>query len=642
MFNIKSRLLLAAAFASPAIGLAQETQQQLDPVTVTATIQPTTSSRTGRNLVIIKGEDISRLPVNSIDELLRYVPGLEVQARGPMGAQSDFVLRGGTFQQVLVVIDGMRVNDPNTGHFNSYIPVTPGEIDRIEILKGAASAIYGSEAVGGVIHIITKAFAGITRAQQSYNASVTGGAYGLWNVGGNAFINTGKTAISAGVLSNNTDGQDQRGTKGFLHLNTFSLSASHHINDKWQLALRSSYDTRYFGAQGFYTTAASDTARENVSTWWNQLQLKYQSGKDKFSLLAGYKSVTDTYRFNGLGAANASDSKLFQTLAVYEHAFSEKTAVTGGLQFQDKSISSNDRGDHNLQQAAAFVGVTQKIGERFLVNPALRLDWNEESGYELVPQLNLSYRADWVQLRASAGKTIRDADFTERYNNYEKALVATGQRVGNPALTSEHSFSYEAGADFFIHDRIRISSTVFRREQSDVIDWTPTPYADMPRQSNLAPTGTYALAKNISKVNTTGLETDVQYIQPLAHQHKIVLNAGLVWMDTEVPSGTASFYIVSNARFLTNFSAQYVAPRWSLSVNGLYKERNAQSAPGIKAFVDKSYFVMNVKAEYFVIKERLAIFAQADNILDKSYQDLLGAQMPGVWLMGGARFSLNK
>src|ERR1044071_3542229 len=99
------------------------------------------------------------LPVHSLDELLRYLPGIEVQMRGPMGSQADIVLRGGTFQQVLVILDGLRLNDPNTGHFNSYIPIAPAEIDRIEILKGASYAIYGSEAVGGVISIFSKTFA---------------------------------------------------------------------------------------------------------------------------------------------------------------------------------------------------------------------------------------------------------------------------------------------------------------------------------------------------------------------------------------------------------------------------------------------------------------------------------------------------
>ena len=131
----------------------------LDPVSISASLKPINVSKTGRNIVIIKGEEFNKLPVHTVDDLLRYLPGIEVQARGPMGSQSDIVIRGGTFQQVLVVLDGLRLNDPNSGHFTGYIPIAPSEIDRIEIVKGASSAIYGSEAVGGVIHIITNTFA---------------------------------------------------------------------------------------------------------------------------------------------------------------------------------------------------------------------------------------------------------------------------------------------------------------------------------------------------------------------------------------------------------------------------------------------------------------------------------------------------
>ena len=145
------QLLSIATLCITATAIAQ--QSELDPVTVTATLTPVSSSVTGRNITVIKGDRFINMPVNSIDELLRYVPGLEVQMRGPMGSQSDLVVRGGTFQQVLVTLDGVRLNDPNTGHFTSYIPISPAEIDHIEILKGAASAIYGSEAVGGVIHV---------------------------------------------------------------------------------------------------------------------------------------------------------------------------------------------------------------------------------------------------------------------------------------------------------------------------------------------------------------------------------------------------------------------------------------------------------------------------------------------------------
>ena len=138
---------------------SQQTDVEMENVIITANQSAQQQKESGRNVISIKGELFKSLPVNSIDELLRYLPGIEVQMRGPQGSQSDIVIRGGTFQQVLVIIDGVKLNDPLTGHFNSYSPIHPSEIERIEILKGSASAIYGSEAVGGVINIITKTFA---------------------------------------------------------------------------------------------------------------------------------------------------------------------------------------------------------------------------------------------------------------------------------------------------------------------------------------------------------------------------------------------------------------------------------------------------------------------------------------------------
>src|SRR5687768_11207314 len=179
--------LLFLSLSLSVITIAQQTEIELDPVTLTASLQPIQVSKTGRNIISIPGEQFNKLPVHSIDELLRYIPGLEVQQRGPAGSQSDIVLRGGTFQQVLVIIDGLRINDPNSGHFTSYIPIAPAEIERIEILKGASSAIYGSEAVGGVINIITKSFAARKDQQnKQFNISATGGEYDFFsaNTGG--------------------------------------------------------------------------------------------------------------------------------------------------------------------------------------------------------------------------------------------------------------------------------------------------------------------------------------------------------------------------------------------------------------------------------------------------------------------------
>jgi len=620
---------------------AQEKEDILNPVTVTASLKQSKAANTGRNIISIKGEAISKLPVNSVDELLRYLPGIEVQQRGPMGSQSDFVIRGGTFQQVLVIIDGIRLNDPNTGHFSGNIPIAPSEIDRIEVLKGASSALYGSEAVGGVIHIITKSFAAGSEKKKQFGGSVSTGEYGLFTANAGGVYSNGKTAIGAGVLSNHSTGQLQRGTRGFFHNNTVSVSVNHHINKKWQLSARSSYDIRDFGAQNFYTTFLSDTAEEKLTTSWNQLRLGYKGEKDRFSVQAGYKTVKDEYLYNLQSVANESRSKLWQALAIHEHDFSGKTSLSGGLQFQNREISSNDRGEHAVKQVGAFAVLNQKIGESFYVHPAIRFDWDEKRGWEFVPQLNAAYRVNQFVFRASAGKTIRDADFTERYNNYNKDLVTSG-RIGNPNLGAERSYSYEVGADYFMKSNLKLSVGGFIRDHSDLIDWANTVYADMPRQENLAPGGTYALAKNIASVKTYGVETDLQYTRSISSNQSFYATAGWVWLYTKSSNSVPSFYISSHAKMLTNFNVMYSVSHFSVSVNGIYKSR-VEQAPGVLPVgITKDYFVLNARAEYAILKRKLGLFAQVSNITDKQYSDLLGSVMPGRWLSGGLRFAFSK
>ena len=377
-----SKTLLCLLIISVSIiSYSQETTKdvtELDPVTVTASLYPENISKTGRNIIIIKGEQFSKLPVHSIDELLRYLPGIEIQQRGPMGSQADIVIRGSTFQQVLVVLDGVRLNDPNTGHFNSYVPIAPGEIDRIEILKGASSAVYGSDAVGGVINIITKTFSAKMKGEgKAINASVTAGEYALINTNAGFFYHNKKTAVSGGILSDNTNGQPQRGTRGYFNNITASASLNHYFNSNWQLSLRTAYDQRKFSAQNFYTTYTSDTANEKVKTLWNQVQLVYEKEKNKFSFNTAYRHTQDAYSFNSGISPNNNKSGLIQTEVVYKHSFSAKTNLTTGTQFLNNTIRSNDRGDHHVKQAALFTILNQNIAGHFFISPALRLDWDE-------------------------------------------------------------------------------------------------------------------------------------------------------------------------------------------------------------------------------------------------------------------------
>ena len=637
--GLKSIIVLFIAWLFQPVSLnAQDTL--LDPVTVTSSLTRQRVSATGRNIISIKGETLKQLPIHSIDELLRYLPGIEVQMRGPAGSQSDILVRGGTFQQVLVLLDGNRLNDPLTGHFNSYIPIAIAEIERIEIVKGASSAMYGTEAVGAVIQIISKTFAARSNnTNHQAGVKITAGEYGLKNIDAGGFLQKNNTAFSAGIVSNNADGQPQRGTDGFFHNNTVSASVKKIISPHFDISLRSSYDRRDFSAQNFYTAFTSDTATEKVSSWWNQLKLAYEKERQSFSFDAGYKQTDDEYHFTKTAAPNSNHSKIIQALALYSYRLQPQSTLTTGLQYLNKSITSNDRGDHSVAQAGAFISLQQQLFSNLHINPALRLDHNATYGWELVPQISASWKFRQFILRGNAGKTTRDADFTERYNNYNKTLVTSGN-IGNPSLQAEHSFSYEAGADYFLHNDLKIAATYFHKNYEQLIDWVKTPYADMPRKTNLSPTGNYFLAKNISSVVTSGFETDLQYTKIIDSTQSLYGTLGLVWINSNSDGNTPSLYISSHADFMLNFNLVYGYRFLKLALNGIYKQRPEQTGNAALAALSKDYFVLNTRLDGSIIKNKLALFLQADNLFDRHYADRFGVPMPGRWLMAGIDWKL--
>jgi len=616
----------------------QESEIEMENVVVTATLASQQQKESGRNILSIKGETFSSLPVHSIDELLRYLPGIEVQQRGPQGSQSDIIIRGGTFQQVLVIIDGVKLNDPLTGHFSMYVPVHPSEIERVEILKGAASAIWGSEAVGGVVNIITKTFSK-TKSVNQIKAKVVAGEYGLFN--GDTYFKWSKnrSVFSGGILSNNSKGQPLRGTNGFFHLTTANLSFSQQLSKDWILNFRTAADFRKFNAQNFYTTFASDTASEKVDTWWNHINLNKKTKNGLLNFDAAYKALRDQYWFRPLAIPNDNKTNFFTTQLYYTSQFNKQHGYTAGMQVQRKAIKSNDRGNHSLWHGAAYSIIRHKFGNNIFVNESIRLDWDESYGVVLLPQINFAWAPSKFTLRASAGKSFRDADFTERFNNYNKALVTSG-RIGNPDLEAEQSWNAEIGADYNLSARFRIGGTLFYRDHTDLIDWANTAYTDMPRKDNLIPTGTYALAKNVEEVSTAGAELDVIYNERINENARMLVTAGFTWLKSKNDDPVPSFYISSHARYIVNLSTAYTSRKFSYSINGLYKRRDEQTSAAINASISPSYFVCNAKAAYSFLKNTGKVFIQADNLFNKKYSDLLGSVMPGRWLSGGFEIAL--
>ena len=153
------------------IFLGVQGQTPLDEILVSASRIQSKKYESGKNITVISQQEIAQLPVNSVDELLQYVGGVNINNRGGFGVQSDIGMRGSTFSQVLVLVDNQRINDPLTAHFNNYVPIPLSEVHHIEIVRGSASASFGADAVGGIIHIKTKTYQNLWEKHEHSNVN---------------------------------------------------------------------------------------------------------------------------------------------------------------------------------------------------------------------------------------------------------------------------------------------------------------------------------------------------------------------------------------------------------------------------------------------------------------------------------------
>lgn len=176
-------------------GTNAQAQESLDTTVVSSNRLQDKYKETGKTVVVLTSKDIEQYAVNSIEDLLQDVAGVNLNSRGGFGVQSDIGLRGSTFSQVLVLIDNQRLNDGLTGHFNNNIPIALSEIDRIEIINGPSGVSYGSDAVGGVIHIKTKTYTAVPKYQFNFGGKLAFGQDKFFNSDMGVFLNAKKMGI---------------------------------------------------------------------------------------------------------------------------------------------------------------------------------------------------------------------------------------------------------------------------------------------------------------------------------------------------------------------------------------------------------------------------------------------------------------
>ncbi len=580
---------------------------KLEPVIVIGSRISSKLPEVLRSVTIITSEEIKELPVHSISELLNYSLSVDIRQRNLYGVQADASIRGAGFEQVLILIDGVKVGDPQTGHHSLNIPLGLNDIERVEILRGHGSSLYGANAFGGVINIITK-----NETSKSTGVSGSYGSYGTYTVA--THLTQFNTRLSMGYQK--SDGY--RDDTDFDNLNLWTKTKIGNVD------ISLGCQDKKFGAYGFYAFSPS---WERTRTKFGSIKMQsickggsqtaptllieptiyYREHYDKFVYIRDnpdiYTNYHTNYKYGGelliLTSLGTLGNVAFGGELGEERI--ESTGIRGG-------VESSALGYHNRQNVALYIE-HQESFHKLLVNTGARADYNSQYKWNFSPSVALGYLfSDRFKLRGSCGKTFRAPTFTELY--YESP-----GNIGNPDLLSEKAFSYEFGIDYS-----DFSVTLFARNEDNLIDWVK------PKLDTLAPWE----VKNIKKANIRGAEM------------LIGLQIGK-WGHLTIPYTIIQSEIETDGKHISKYALNYpehmLALKWGSKFSLQSWGLSANIGTTFKSRVgEQGYWVSSVKLSTQI--SEVSFFFETKNLLDTKYEEIPGIELPGRWLTVGASATL--
>ena len=642
---------------------------ELDTISVTATRISTPILESGKFVSVFTEEDISRMPVQSVDDLLRSLPGININGRQGFGMQADVGVRGSTFSQVLFLLDNTPLNDPLTAHFNTNIPVALSEIGQIELIRGPASTSYGADAVGGVVHIKTKSYLrkeikGPENIMARGSADISFGEHNLQIVDATAGVQQKNWQFSTSVRKAGSDGEEiinpafsegcssSQVYNNYFDMTNLTAAFSANWKNRWSWYIRSGIEERDFSARYFYTRSIYDESTEQINNRWLISTLAHDTGKNRTEINASYRIVEDVFNFNsaispvnehetGLLYLNASHQiktdveKLQQYLPAIE-----ESQLMLGAQILNKQIESTDRGDHETTSGGIYIIKKLNFSSGLALTSSLRFQFDPVSDLSVLPQFSAAYDAGEFIFRTSVGKAIREGDFTERYISSAIPNLTPGRNLGNPDLLPEKSTTFDVGADWLLSSKLRVTSAVFYRTSSDLIDYALVNSNEIPNASNLQPDAEYFYASNISETDVYGLELNSELVLQAEKSGMLKTEVGYTFIETRSDKNAVSRYIANHPSHQAHLDLSFTGGYFSIHSQSNYYVRSEESNALINAEVPSSYFVSNLKMAVKPFSKDLQFYFQVLNLTDTQYQEILGAPMPGRWLLVGLKYSL--
>ena len=576
------------------------TTKQLKEVIVSSTRIDLPLSENARSIQVITKENIQQAGVTTVADLLQQVAGIDIRRRGIAGTQADLYIRGGSFDQTLLLIDGIKLDDAQTGHHTLNLALPLEVIERIEIIKGPAARIFGQNAFTGAINIVTKSTidsTGVVNAQA--------GSYGQTNVE----LTMGSSNDNSNLLAHysfNT-AQGYRYNTDFKNQNVFLKGQFN--RQAIPIDFIASFSERKFGANGFYAlptyadqyeetqgSLVAFSSRINKGNWLFKPRLYWRRGQDEYIFVrnnpAIYRNLHITHKV-GFAFDASNTNKLGQTGL--------------GIDFANVSIASNNLGDRSRFMTTVFAEHRFLLeNNRLDITPGFAVTNYTDFGTQFFPGVDIGFALnEQVRLYGNAGYTYRIPTFTDLYYSDPTTL-------GNENLKPEEALTEEIGMRWKVNNW-QLSAAAFLRQAANLIDYVrPTEEGRFE-------------ATNIREVNTHGVELEAKTQFTIGKQPQR-LQIGYVYLNDDVKAINinASRYTINSLRH--HFTFNY-ASNITKNLTGNVAFKHAQRP------LQESYQVLDLNVQWQL--DDLRISFSANNILNEVYSESNLVPMPlGNGLLG--------
>lgn len=630
-------------------------EQTLQEILISGTMAPLTQLQSARIVSVLTRQDIEQAGVQSVNDLLKLASGVDVRQRGGFGIQTDISIDGGTFDQITLLLNGTNISNPHTGHLAADLPVSLSDIERIEILEGADSRVYGGSAFGGCINIVTR-----RDTQNNVSGGAEGGMYGT--VQGDARISLkygrvgNRLSLGGGRTDGGTDNSDWR--KAQLY---YQGDYGHTAFDlQWQFG----FSKKNYGANTFYSAAYPDQYERNErytvsvsaetkgkfhftpQVWWNRTY-------DNFELVRGERFGENFHQVDVYG----------MKLGGYFNWKCGRTAL--GAEVRNEGILSTNLGkpmdtaeytlvhgdhdiyyDHRDNRTNVSYNVEHNILlDHWTISAGLIANMNTsiDHTFRLYPGADIAYRptTNW-KIYASYSKGFRLPSFTDLY--YKSPTLN-----GNVGLRPEVNRSMQVGAQY-VRPGVQATLRAFYHRGEDMIDWVMYNATDIYHSTSfdLDNMGLQAEAR----LDFTKLFKKDIYLRSFSvgytyiHQHRRD-DISIYKSNYALEYLRHKFVASLNHKIAAKLSATW-SLRWQdrmgsyIDYTGTYIDSTTGYLRGSTngdLVSYRPYATLDLKLQW--TDKNWQAYVQGTNITNKRYYDLGNIRQPGIWVLAGARFNIN-